>query len=140
MYDENEARTALAEAERVRGEALRSGRWFSGYLAVLGAVAIVWITLLEAVWPDGAARNYTAAAGALLFGLAAWWAERRGVFPAKASRRLVVSAAVWFALYLVVIGPMVRWKMETSLPAWLAASAVMALPFFAAAAWTARRP
>ncbi|WP_106397986.1 hypothetical protein [Actinocorallia populi] len=142
MHDENEgraARTALAEAERVRGRAVRSGRWFSGYLAALGVGAIAWITLLEAVWPDGAARTYTAAGGALAFLLASLWAERRRVFPAGASRRFMISAIVWFTLYLLVIGPMVRWKMETSLPGWIAAATVMALPFFAAAARTARR-
>ncbi|MEO3782839.1 hypothetical protein ABGB12_05910 [Actinocorallia sp. B10E7] len=141
MHDENEgraARKALAEAERVREQARLSGRWFSGFLAGLGAAAIVWITLLEAVWPDGGARGYTAGGGAALFLLASWRAERHGVFPSGASRRLIISTAVWFTLYLLVIGPLVRWKLETSLPAWIAAATVMALPFFAAA-WTARR-
>jgi len=141
MHDENEgraARTALAEAERIREQAVRSGRWFSGFLAALGVASIAWITLLEAVWPDGGARNYTAAGGAALFLLASWRAEQRRVFPQGASRRLMVSAIVWFTLYLLVIGPLARWKLETSPPGWIAAATVMALPFFVAA-WTARR-
>lgn len=136
--DGGAARATLAEAERIREQALRSGRWFSGFLAVLGVLAIVWITMMEAVWPDGGARNYASAGGALLFLLANLWAERRQVFPAGASRRVTVAAAVWFTLYLLVIGPPVRWKLEDSLPGWLAAATVMALPFFVAA-WTERR-
>ncbi|MEW2358144.1 hypothetical protein [Spirillospora sp. NPDC029432] len=132
------ARAVLDEAARVREQARRSGRWHSGFLAAFGAVAIAWIVLLESVWPHGAARAYVTAGGVLVVGAANWWAERRQVLPAGASRRLAVAGVAWFALYLVAIGPVARWKLEESLPGWTAAATVMALPFFIAA-WAGRR-
>ncbi|WP_188189453.1 hypothetical protein [Nonomuraea sp. SYSU D8015] len=137
--DSTMARRALAEAERVREQAHRSSRWFSGLLAAFGGASIIWITLLESVWPEGSARSYVAAGWAVVAGLAAVGTARFRVFPAGATKRMAISAIIWFMLYLVVIGPLARWQLGTSVPGWIAAATVMAVPFFAAA-WMGRRP
>lgn len=133
------ARQALAEAERVRGQVHRASRWFSGFLAAFGVASIVMITLLESVWSEGGARNYVVAGWALVVGLASVGTARFQVFPAGATKRMAISTIIWFTLYLVVIGPLARWQLETSAPGWIAAATVMAVPYFAAA-WMSRRP
>ncbi|GLZ13106.1 hypothetical protein Acsp04_33410 [Actinomadura sp. NBRC 104425] len=132
----DEARAALTEAQRVQEQVRRSGRWFTWFLAAVGAVSIVWITAMEAVWPQG--RYALAGVWAALFLLAGEWMKRRPALPLGAGRRLTVATAAWFGLYLVAVGPVTRWQWDTSVPAWTLASAVAALPFFVAA-WMGRR-
>lgn len=61
------------------------------------------------------------------------------VYPAGATRHMYAAFAVWFALYLLIVGPLVRWQFGDSVPAWTLASALMSLPFFVAAGQILRR-
>ncbi|GLW63557.1 hypothetical protein Arub01_18010 [Actinomadura rubrobrunea] len=136
MTSPEQARAALAEARRVQERARRSARWFTWFLVATGAVSIAWITAMEAVWPQG--RLALAPVWAALFLMAGFWMNRREALPLGAGRSLMAATLTWFALYLVVVGPVTRWQWGTSVPAWTAASAIAALPFFVAA-WMRRR-
>jgi hypothetical protein len=63
---------------------------------------------VEALFPSGIGRVAAAAAAwALVVILLSRWAEAHDV-PQGAGRRLLTATAVWFGVYLVVIGPLVR--------------------------------
>jgi hypothetical protein len=126
---------AVTDAERARARAIDAGRWFSGYLVVIGVLCAAQITLMETFFPDGFARAIVSAVWAACMFLIAWRAERRSVWPAGATRRMWIAAGTWYGLYLFVIGPIVRWQFEQALLPWILASMVMSLPFFIAAAW-----
>lgn len=128
-----------AEVERVRARALAAGRWFSGYLAAIGVASAVWIVLLEAVFNEGFSRSITAGAWAVFMALAGWWAERHAVYPAGATRALLLAIGVWFLAYLVLVGPLVRWQFDTALLPWAVAAVLLSVPFFVAAAWMRTR-
>lgn len=122
-------------ASRAHERAVAAGRWFGGYLAVLGIASAVWIVLLEAVFPEGFSRSLVAGVWAVFVVLSNWWAEQRHlVYPAGATRTLIVACAVWFLAYLLVGGPLVRWQFDTALLPWTFAALVLSLPFFVAAA------
>lgn len=141
MSDESKGLRAptVANAERMRTRAVNAGRWFGGYLAVVGVVSAAWIVLVETVFDDGLARVAVSVGWAALIILASRWAERHVVYPAGATRHMYVAFAVWFVLYLLIIGPLVRWQFGNSVPAWTLASALMSLPFVVAAAQILRR-
>jgi len=130
---------SVQDAERMRTLAADAGRWFSGYLAVVGVVSAGWIVLLESVVDDGLPRIATAAGWAVFIVLASWWAERHVVYPAGATRLMTLAIGVWFAAYLFAVGPIVRGQFGDALVPWIVASAVMALPFFVVAALILRR-
>jgi hypothetical protein len=115
-----------------------AGRWFSGYLAVLGVLAATWIFALEAVFSTGAARWVASAAWPLAFLALSWWAENHDVHPRGAQRRLLLAVVIWFGSYLVLIGPLVRWQAGTSPAWWALASLLLASPYFVIA-WRYRR-
>ncbi|CAM3813185.1 hypothetical protein GCM10009799_00410 [Nocardiopsis rhodophaea] len=129
---------ALAEAERMRGRSLRAARWFRVYLVVAGLLAVGFIVGLEALYPNGWERYVVIAVWGALTVLAGQWVDRRGAFPVGGRRRFYIAGTIWLLLYLVGIGPLVRWQFDTSLPMWTVASLVMALPFFIAACWRVR--
>ncbi|ASU85901.1 hypothetical protein CDO52_26645 [Nocardiopsis gilva YIM 90087] len=122
----------------MRGRSIKAVRWFRGYLVVLGVLAVGLIVGVEALYPDGWQRFVTTGIGFYLMALAAQWAERQSALPAGGRRRVLIAGAIWFLLYLVGIGPLVRWQYEHSLLMWTAAATVMALPFFVAAIWKVR--
>lgn len=132
-------RTAAQLADRARRRAVDSGRWFSGYLVLLGLVSAVWITLLEAVFSDGLQRLFIGAVWAIIWLGASWWAERHTVFPAGANRVLWLAFGTWFGLYLVVIGPIVRGQYGDALVPWAIGSLLMSAPFLVAALWLQAR-
>jgi hypothetical protein len=134
-----DAERSLARAREAQDAVQRAGRWLPHYLALFGLFATVWILALETVFSDGAARGYTTAAGGLLiFGLS-WWAESHAVLP-RGTRRLTIAAVVvWFGAYLFLVGPLVRWQVDTSFGWWALASVLLASPFFVAAGVASRR-
>ncbi|MCK2213476.1 hypothetical protein MF672_006665 [Actinomadura sp. ATCC 31491] len=113
--------------------ALRLGRWRGGVPALLGVVSIAWVVLLETAWAEHAVAPGLTGSFGLVALLAAWWGMRRPVTPATALRRLVTAAILWYALYLLVVGPLARWHFGPSLPAWTATATLLATPFFVAA-------
>jgi hypothetical protein len=123
------------EASRVVREA---GRWFSGYLALLGALAAVWIFTLEAVFPTGTARWVALAWWPLAVIAASRWAENHHVHPRGARPRLMLASILWFGNYVVLVGPLVRWQAGTSPTWWALASLLLASPYFVVA-WRYRR-
>lgn len=134
------ARTpVVADAERARVRAIEAGRWFGWYLAVIGLVSAGWLVLIETAFAEGIARLLAAATWAALVVLASMWAERHAVYPKGATKYLWLAFATWFALYLLLIGPLVRWQFGDALLPWMVASALMSLPFLIAAALVLRR-
>lgn len=131
--DEARARTALDEAARARGRTTAAGRWWSGYMVLMGLLAFGLIVAVEAFLPSFAARVAATVAWAVAIGLLGAWARAHDVQPRGGCRRLLIAMAAWFGVYLVVIGPLVRWQAGTSPGWWSAAGAVMALPFLVAA-------
>lgn len=127
------------DVEQLRSRTVRAGRWFSGYLVVIGLVSAASIVVIETVFPDGFARSLTVAAWAVFIVLAGWWAEQRSAYPAGASRYLVTATVIWFGAYLLVIGPLVRWQFGEAMLPWIIAALAMSIPFFAAAAILLRR-
>jgi hypothetical protein len=125
----------VADAERVRTSAVKAGRWFSYYLIGFGVASAIWIVLLDSVFPEGFSRALTAGAWAVFVALANVWAERHAVFPAGATRLLYIATAAWFLLYLLVVGPVVRWQFDTALWPWTVGALIASAPFFIAAAW-----
>jgi hypothetical protein len=136
---QRDGRSSIEEARRFRSRATRSGRWFAGYLVALGLLSAVWITLIETTFSDPLPRLGISAVWAVAWIGAAWWAERRSVYPVGASRSLWVSFATWFGLYLFVIGPIVRGAHGDAIVPWAIGSAVMAMPFLIAAVLVLRR-
>jgi len=129
-----------ADAERVRTHAVAAGRWFSGYLAALGVASAILIVLSNSVFPEGFPRSLTTGAWAVfVVALASWWAKRHAVYPAGATRSLYLATAVWFLLYLLLVGPLVRWQFDTALLPWTLAALLLSAPFFIAAAWIRAR-
>jgi hypothetical protein len=104
----------------------------------MGCTAAAWIVALEALFPEGWARGVAGGAWAVAVALLTWWADSHRAYPYGASRRVLVATAMWFGSYLFVVGPLVRWRADTSLVWWSIASVVMASPFFVAA-WLERR-
>jgi hypothetical protein len=129
----------VADAERVRTQAIAAGRWFSYYLIGFGVASATWIVLLDSVFPEGFSRGLTAGAWAVFVALATVWAERHTVYPAGATRLLYLAAAAWFLLYLLVIGPLVRWQFGAALLPWTLGALLASSPFFIAAAWVRAR-
>lgn len=127
------------DADALRRRTIRAGRWFSGYLVVIGLVSAASIVVLEAVFQNGFARSLTVAAWALFIVLAGWWAEPRSAYPAGASRYLVIATVIWFGAYLLIIGPLVRWQFGEAVVPWIIAALAMSIPFFAAATLLLRR-
>ncbi len=119
--------------------AVAAGRWFSGYLTAFGVASAIWITLLESVFPDGFSRGLTAGAWAVFVVLANQWAERHAVYPAGATRSLYLATTAWFLLYLLPVGPFVRWQFGTEFLPWVIAALLLSAPFFVAAAWLRAR-
>lgn len=127
------ARTLLDEAARAGGRTRAAGRWWSGYMALMGLLAFGLIVAVEAVFPSFAARLVAAVAWAAAVVLLAVWAGSHEVHPRGGRVGLLVAVVVWFGAYLIVIGPVVRWRAGTSVGWWSVAGAVMALPFLTAA-------
>ena len=136
----SDVREALHEARRAEDRTRAAGRWFPSYLLLMGVVAFVWILALEALFPSGDAHYYAIGVGAVALGLLGWWADSHNVYPQGASRRVNIAMIVWFCSYLLLVGPLVRWRAGTSIGWWTVGAAVLASPFFIAA-WRAwRRP
>lgn len=131
--DTAQARTALAEAARAGDRTRAAGRWFSGYLLVMGLLAFGLIVTVEGFFPSFGARVGATVGWALALVLMGAWAQSRQVQPRGAWQTLLIATGVWLGLYLFVVGPVVRWQAGTSLGWWAAAGAVMALPFLAGA-------
>lgn len=128
---------------RRAGEASRTvrgaGRWFAGYLMLLGVFATGFVFTKETVFHTGSARFYAILPwGLALFGLI-WWAESHDVHPRGGSRWLLVAAGLNFAIYVLLVGPLVRWQAGTSPGWWALASVLFASPFFVAAFLYRRR-
>jgi hypothetical protein len=128
-----DAGATLRDAERAQSRTRAATRWFAGYALLLGLAAFALVVAVEVFFHAGAARLVAATAWAVTVGLLGWWAESHGAYPPRAGRRLLVANAVWFGLYLLVVGPLVRWQAGTSLGWWAAASAVLASPFLVVA-------
>jgi hypothetical protein len=135
----NGSPSLIADAERVRAQAVAAGRWFSSYLIAFGVASTIWIVLLESVFPDGFSRGLIAGAWAIFVVLANVWAERHAVYPVGATRLLYLATAAWFLLYLLLVGPIVRWQFDTALLPWTIAALLLSAPFFGAAAWLRAR-
>ncbi|WP_020577901.1 hypothetical protein [Actinopolymorpha alba] len=137
--DAARARTVLGEAARAGGRTTAAGRWWSGYMVLMGLLAFGLIVAVEAFFPSFAARLAATVAWAMAIGLLGTWARSHEVQPRGGFRRLLIAMAAWFGAYLVVIGPVVRWQAGTSLGWWSAAGGVMALPFLVGAWREGRR-
>lgn len=124
-------------------EALRTvrdaGRWFAGYLILLGVLTAGVIFTQEAIFHTGAARVYANLSwGLALIGLVLW-AESHDVHLRGERRWLLVAEGLFLAIYLVLLGPLVRWQAGTSPGWWALASVLFASPFFVAASLCRRR-
>jgi hypothetical protein len=138
--DEPDAHTALSQASQAQRRTIDAGRWFGRYLLAMAGLGFIQIIAIEVFLPDGLGRHGAITGWLATFGLLNWWASSHDVVPAAATRHLYGAAAAWFGSYLVLIGPVVRWKAGTSLAWWSLASAVMASPFIVAAWRESRRP
>jgi hypothetical protein len=110
-----------------------AGRWYPRYLALLGTLTIPLVLLNEVGLPAGHLRIYAEVAWASAWCFLAWWAESHTVRPRGGMRRSMVALAMWAVGYLVVLGPLVRWRGGDSAAWWVVAAVVMAAPFFVAA-------
>lgn len=110
-----------------------AGRWFAGYLLLLGVLAAGSIFTKEAVFHTGAARFYADLPWGLAFIALVWWAESHDVHPRGKRRWLLVAVGLYFASYIVLLGPLVRWQAGNSPGWWALASVLFASPFFVAA-------
>jgi hypothetical protein len=128
-----------ADAEHSRERAVAAGRWFARYLVFVGLASAALIVLLEVYFPDGLARVLAGLPWLVVMIGLSWWAEQQSVYPAGATRYMWASIAGWLALYLVAVGPLVRWQFGEDLVAWLVAAVVMSIPFLAAAGLVLRR-
>jgi hypothetical protein len=137
-HDVSQARSALGAAARAADRTTAAVRWWSGYMVGMGVLAFALIVVVEAVFPSFAARLVAAVVWAVATGLLGTWAQSHSVQPRGGLRWLLVATALWFAAYLIVVGPLVRWRAGTSLGWWSLAAAVMALPFLVVA-WRERR-
>lgn len=133
------AATAEDVASRSRSHAVAAGRWFSRYLVVVGLASAALIAVQETFFPDGWARLVPGLVWLVVMIALASRAERQSVYPVGATRSMAAAMAGWLALYLVVIGPFVRWQFGQHPLAWSVAAVVVSAPFFAAAAWVRRR-
>lgn len=131
--DASRARTVLDEAARAGGRTTAAGRWWPGYMALMGVLAIGLIVVVEAFFPSFAARLAATVTWAVAIGLLGAWARSHQVQPRGGCRRFLIAMAAWFGAYLVLIGPVVRWQAGTSPGWWSGAGAVMALPFLLSA-------
>jgi hypothetical protein len=136
--DTAEAEATLSHASRAEHQARASSRWYARYMLLMAVWSVGYILVIELFFPSGMARLVASGAWGGALGLLAWWAESHHVHPVRGTHRLLVAAAVWFASYLFVIGPIVRWKAGTSLGWWSLAAAVMASPFLIGA-WRQRK-
>jgi hypothetical protein len=127
--DVTRARTVLDDAARAGGRTTAAGRWWSGYMVLIGLLAFGLIVTVEAFVPSFGARLVATVVWAGAIGLLGMWALSHEVQPQGGCRRLLIAMAAWFGAYLIVIGPIVRWRAGTSVGWWSAAGAVMALPF-----------
>lgn len=133
-----EAGRSISQAHEAQRAVQDAGRWFAGYLVLVGTVCTVQIVALETAFHDGAARVLPTTAGALALGGLWWWADSRDVHPRGSRRSMLVAFAVWYGTWLLLVGPLVRWRVGTSLGWWTLASVLLASPFFVAA-WRYRR-
>lgn len=136
-HDRSDAKAALEDATRRERQTRAASGWWPAYMLAMGVLAFALIVAVEVFFPSGLARFGVAAGWALAVVLLGWWAESHDAYPTKAGRRLIIAVALWFAAYLVVIGPFVRWQAGSSLGWWVLAAAVMAAPFLVGA-WRER--
>ncbi|TDQ53097.1 hypothetical protein [Actinorugispora endophytica] len=129
------SREDIDRAERLRVRTAAAGRWYSGYLVVVGLLSAALVVAVEAFFPDGPARLTACGVWFLVALAAGWWAETRQVRPRGATRFFTAAGVVWLVGYLLLVGPLVRWRFDDSLVAWSLASAALSLPFAAAALW-----
>ncbi|SDS20607.1 hypothetical protein [Actinopolymorpha singaporensis] len=130
----SDARAALTDASRAGSRTRAAGRWWARYLLLVGVLAFALVVAIEVLFPDGFARYVASGAWTIAMGLLAWWADSHEVQPRGAGRRLLVATAIWFGAYLLLIGPIVRWRADDSLGWWTLAALVLAMPFPALAA------
>ncbi len=129
----------LRDAARVEARVRSASRWYPRYLAAMGVLAFALIVGTEALFPTGIARYAVIAAWALAWLVLGWWAASRDVHPQGGRRRVTLVVAVWFATYLFLLGPLVRWQAGYSPAWWVVAALVVASPFLVAAR-RAQRP
>ncbi|NKY96500.1 hypothetical protein [Nocardiopsis alborubida] len=132
-HDRESAQRTTTEAARLREHATAAGRWYGGYLLFLGVASAGLLILTDAASPDGFGQGLAAGGWFVTVMLVSVWAQRRRAFPAGAARATALANAVWFGSYLVVVGPLVRWRYQDSPLAWAPAAAAMSMPFAAAA-------
>ena len=128
-----DARVRLEEAARTSQQIASASRWYPRYLVLMGLLTTVLVVGVEAVFPSGPGRYVVSATWALVWVVVAWWATSHAVHPRGGQRRALIAAVVWLVAYLVVIGPVVRWKAGESVGWWFLAALLMATPFFVAA-------
>lgn len=137
--DMGRSEPTAAQVKQIEDRAAKAGRWFSGYLVMVGVVSAAWLVLMEVAFSEGLARVGVSVGWAAAMLLANWWAERHAAFPIGASRHTTVAFVVWFALYLLLIGPWVRGRFGDEVLPWAVASVLMSTPFFIAAGLMGRR-
>ncbi|MBB6174777.1 hypothetical protein HNR23_004837 [Nocardiopsis mwathae] len=135
---QQEAKAALAEAERMRERSSKAVRWFSRYLVGAGILMIGVVVGLEALFPDSPGRYLVLGVWGAMVGASGSWWDRRAAVPLRAKRRLFIATGAWLVLYAWLLGPLVRWQFGESLLPWTVAGALMATPFFVAAFWKVR--
>ena len=138
QHDAAEAHVRLDDAARASRQVRSAGRWFPLYLVLMGLLTCVLVVANEAVFPSGPARHVVSATWALAWIALIWWGSRHAVLPHGGGRRTWIALAVWAVAYVLVVGPLVRWRAGESVVWWSLAAVVMALPFLVAA-WRARR-
>jgi hypothetical protein len=130
---------AATGADRSRQRAVAAGRWFARYLVLLGLASAVVVVVMEAFFPDGLARALVGLSWLVVMLGLSWWAERQLVYPRGATRAMWASLGSWLVLYLLVVGPLVRWRFDQELLPWVLAAVAMSTPFLVAAGWVLRR-
>ncbi|HET6381293.1 MAG TPA: hypothetical protein VFH63_09750 [candidate division Zixibacteria bacterium] len=122
------------DVERLERGVTRAGRWFAGYLALIGLVSAAWLTVIETTFAEGIARWLAVSAWPIFVVVVSHVAERQAVHPRGATRALAVATAIWFAAYLFAVGPFLRGTYGQQVLPWVIGSLLMSLPFFVAAA------
>ena len=133
------ARPLVRRADEASRKVRAAGRWFAGYLMLLGVLVVGSILTQEAVFHTRPARGYASLPWGLAFMGLVWWAESHDVHPRGKRRWLLVAAGLYFASYAVLLGPLVRWQAGTSPGWWPLASGLFASPFFVAGLLYRRR-
>jgi hypothetical protein len=128
-----------SSADRSRERAVVAGRWFARYLVFVGVASAALVVVQEVFFSDGLARVLAGLPWLLVMVGLSWWAEQQSVYPAGATRYMWASIGGWLALYLVALGPFVRWQRGDDLFPWIAAAVACSVPFFLAAGLVLRR-